>query len=737
MTAVLGLSAYFHDSAAAVIVDGQIAAAAQEERFTRVKQESSFPAQAVEYCLSEAGIDAAGLSLVAFYEKPLLKFDRILESHLAVAPRGVRAFIHTMPLWLRKKLYLPQEIKRQLGGGYQRRIVFAQHHHSHAASAFYPAPFEQAAVLTVDGVGEWATAAWGDAAGGRIELQQELHFPHSLGLLYSAFTAYCGFRVNSGEYKLMGLAPYGKPEFAAVIRDHLLTADSDGSFQLNMRYFDYVGGLRMTSPAMHRLLGGPPRQPGEPITQRHQNLAASVQQVLEEQLLAIVRHVHRHATCKSNLCLAGGVALNCVANRRILEDGPFENIWIQPAAGDAGGALGAALYAWRSLLQLPLKTPVSPAPDASCAMQNASLGPAFNNAQIRAVLQQHNAVFHEFNSTAELAAATATRLKQQQVVAWFQGRMEFGPRALGNRSILADPRNADMADVLNTRIKRREPFRPFAPAVLASFAAENFQPTTPANRYMLVTTCVSPQAQLPAVTHVDGSARVQTVDAPGNPELFELLTEFYRQTGCPALINTSFNVRGEPIVCTPADALRCLAGTEIDALAIGGFLVVRSEQPPGFFPQQTQTTTPADLPSGLPATIPTPLPLVELKKQPAPWAMWCAGGSLAVTLSVTAALAAWRLNHAAPLFFAAAMGLVLLTSMALLPELRRRVFRFWLWLNYPLAWLTSHVALILVFYLVLTPTALIRRCFGHSPVSTAAGWRQCKVSRDGDHFKQF
>ncbi len=731
MTAVLGLSAYFHDSAAAIVVDGRIVAAAQEERFTRVKQESSFPTAALQYCLQEANLSPSDIELVAFYEKPLLKFDRILETHLAAAPRGLRAFLHTMPLWLRRKLYLPGEIRRQLDKAYNRRVVFARHHHSHAASAFYPAPFDNAAVLTVDGVGEWATAAWGVGCDKELSLRQELHFPHSLGLLYSAITAYCGFRVNSGEYKLMGLAPYGQPVYASLIREHLLTAAADGSFKLNIKFFGYAGGLQMTSSHFHKLLGAPPRRPGQPLKDLHRNLAASVQLVLEEQLLKIVRHVHQQSGGMKNLCLAGGVALNCVANRRIFDEGPFEKIWIQPAAGDAGGALGAALFAWCGLLQRPLhKTP--PGEDA---MQGALLGPAFNRSQIRQALQQHKAVFHEFDDEAKLMREVASLLAAQRVVGWFQGRMEFGPRALGSRSILADPRDEAMSEMLNTRIKRREPFRPFAPAVLSEHAAGCFDGIQPPNRYMLLTNPVTDAALLPAITHIDGTARVQKVDSAANPRFRDLLQQFHAQTGCPALVNTSFNVRGEPIVCTPEDALRCFAGTEIDALILGDFMLLRREQPADFFVNVDGAFS--DEPGVLPATIPPGIPLVEIESQPGALAMTGALASFFLALLMAAALIAWRLHHPAPVYVAAGVCIAAGALFAFIPRLRLPAYRGWLWLNYPLAWLISHAQLVAVFYLVLTPTALIRRVFRQPQISRSDGWHDCDPPDTDDHFRQY
>ncbi|MEQ8790763.1 MAG: carbamoyltransferase [Pirellulaceae bacterium] len=594
MTAILGISAYYHDAAAALVVDGAIVAAAQEERFTRIKHDAQFPTQAIGYCLEAAGLSPSDLAYVGFYDKPLLKFDRLLETWLAFAPRGFRAFCQALPTWLEQKLYLPREMRRALDGAYRRRFVFAEHHESHAASAFFPSPFDEAAVLTLDGVGEWATASFGHGRGNRLQLTHELRFPHSLGLLYSAFTAYCGFKVNSGEYKLMGLAPYGEPKYTDLILKRMVDLRPDGSFRLDQRYFNYAHGLTMTSRRFHQLLGRPPRRPEAEIETLDMDLAASVQKVTEEILLRIVRHVHQVAP-SPNLCLAGGVALNCVANGRLLSETPFENLWIQPAAGDAGGALGVALLVWHQLLGNP-RTP--PAGDAQ---RGSLLGPAYAPEEVAGFLHDQEAEFHRLESEQQLCDFTAEQLKRQRVVGWFQGRMEFGPRALGSRSILADPRSPSMQSLLNEKIKFRESFRPFAPAVLAEHAADYFDvPPGWESPYMLVTAPVHPQQRIsetedespavglarlrrrrstiPAVTHVDHSARVQTVDAARHPRFHRLLQAFHEQTGCPMLVNTSFNVRGEPIVCTPQDAYRCFLATDIDVLVMENFAVVKSEQ---------------------------------------------------------------------------------------------------------------------------------------------------------------
>ncbi|RIK73326.1 MAG: hypothetical protein DCC68_25095 [Planctomycetota bacterium] len=592
MTAILGISAFYHDSAAALVVDGEIVAAAQEERFSRRKHDDRFPARAIEYCLAEAGISAAELDHVAFYDKPLTKFERLLETYFAFAPRGYRSFRHFMPLWLKERLFLPQTIDAGLGGQYRGRYVFCEHHESHAASAFFPSPFDEAAILTLDGVGEWSTACFGVGQGNRIRLDEEIRFPHSLGLLYSAFTYYTGFRVNSGEYKLMGLAPYGEPKYRQQILDHLIDVKDDGSFRMDMSYFNYCQGLTMTSERFHRLFGGPPRRPEGPLTEREMDLAASVQAVTEEIVLRMTRHVHRRTGMK-NLALAGGVALNCVANGRVLREGPFENLWIQPAAGDAGGSLGAALFVWRQLLDKP-RTPGS-----TDSQHGSFLGPKFSDAAIRAILEAEHVAYTPCDSDEQLCDEVASLIALGKVVGWFQGRMEFGPRALGGRSILADARSSTMQSALNLKIKFRESFRPFAPICLRERVHEWFATRAHEDSpYMLLVAPVREEQRLPlsgdaaaargldklrvarstipAVTHVDYSARVQTVDAERHPLLHMLLSKFYERTGCPLAINTSFNVRGEPIVCTPADALRCFRATDMDVLALGRNIVHRA-----------------------------------------------------------------------------------------------------------------------------------------------------------------
>ncbi len=591
MAAILGISAFYHDSAAALVVDGEIVAAAQEERFTRVKHDERFPTHAVEYCLEAAGLTPEQLDYVGFYDKPLLKFERLLETYLAVAPAGFSSFVKAVPVWLREKLHLRQDIRRGLKNQYRKRCIFTEHHESHAASAFFPSPFEKAAILTLDGVGEWATASYGSGEGNRITLTHELRFPHSLGLLYSAFTYYCGFKVNSGEYKLMGLAPYGEPKYADLILRNLLDLKEDGSFRMDMAYFNYCQGLTMTSPKFHALFGGPPRKPESPLSQREMDLAASIQEVTEEIMLRAARHVYCD-TGMRNLCLAGGVALNCVGNGRILREGPFDEIWIQPAAGDAGGALGVALFIWHQLLDQPRQVRQ---PDGQVASQ---LGPAFDSHDIRQFLDEQGATYHELDE-ATLCERVAELLAEEKVVGWAQGRMEFGPRALGCRSILGDARSADMQRTMNLKIKFRESFRPFAPVVLRERAADFFdiQPEQQSPYMLLVAPVREEQrvalnghtaqgleklkfsrSSVPAITHVDYSARVQTVDAQRHGRFYRLMKAFEARTGCPVLINTSFNVRGEPIVCTPADAYRCFMGTNMDVLVLENFLLFKTEQ---------------------------------------------------------------------------------------------------------------------------------------------------------------
>ena len=596
---ILGISAFYHDSAAAVVEDGRIVAAAQEERFTRKKHDSDFPRRAIEYCLGQIGVGLDAIDFVAFYDKPFLKFERLLETYLAFAPRGFQSFRMAIPVWVKEKLFQKRLITQQLQAydsdyDWESRLLFAEHHQSHAASAFYPSPFESAVVLTMDGVGEWATTSVGVGRGNGLEMTKEIHFPHSLGLLYSAFTYYTGFKVNSGEYKVMGLAPYGEPKYKDLILEHLMDLKDDGTFRLDMSYFDYCTGLRMTNERFDALFGGPPRKPEERVTQREMDLAASVQAVTEETVLRLTRTLAREAETK-NLCLAGGVALNCVANGKVLRDGVFDNIWVQPAAGDAGGALGAALTAMHLFQGQPRITN-----GALDAMSGSYLGPAFAQDEIERRLSAAGAVF-EVMEEAALLEATVDALVAEKAIGWFQGRMEFGPRALGNRSILGDPRSPTMQKTLNLRVKYRESFRPFAPSVLAEDVSEWFE-LERESPYMLQVADVAkphrkamteeqealfgidklnvPRSDIPAVTHVDYSARIQTVHRETNPRYHALLSAFKARTGCSVLVNTSFNVRGEPIVCTPEDAFRCFMGTDVEVLVVGDCLLRKEDQDP-------------------------------------------------------------------------------------------------------------------------------------------------------------
>lgn len=590
-TNILGISAFYHDSAACFLRDGRIVAAAQEERFTRKKHDHRFPQKAIEYCLREGGVAVRDIDYVAFYDKPFLKFERILETYLAYAPLGVRSFIKAMPLWMKQKLWTRDVIKKELG--YEGGILFPEHHESHAASAFFPSPFEEAAVLTLDGVGEWATASYGVGEGNTVRILADIQFPHSLGLLYSAFTYYLGFKVNSGEYKVMGLAPYGRPVYANIIRSRIIDIKEDGSFRIDMSYFNYAAGLTMANAKFHDLFGGPPRKPESPLTQRDMDIARSIQDVTEDVMLRMSRHI-RTVTGKKYLCLAGGVALNCVANGKILQEHIFDDIWIQPAAGDAGGAMGAAYAVWHQYLGN--KRRVDGVGDA---MQGAYLGPSFSDEAIENFLRDKGLPFTRLADW-ELPRWVSNILQGEHVVGWFQGRMEFGPRALGARSILGDARSTKMQSVMNLKIKFRESFRPFAPAVLAERVSDYFKLDRQSPYMLIVADVVEKRRKLmtdaeqnlfgieklnvarsdiPAVTHVDYSARVQTVHKETNPLFHALLEQFEKDTGCAVLVNTSFNVRGEPIVCTPEDAYRCFMRTQMDYLMLGSYLLDKKNQP--------------------------------------------------------------------------------------------------------------------------------------------------------------
>jgi len=585
---ILGISAFYHDSAACLVQDGEVVAAVQEERFTRKKHDFNFPQNGIDYCLQEGSITGKELDYVCFYDKPFIKFERLLMTYLTYAPKGLKSFILAMPLWLKQKLWMKDLIAKNLN--FDGKILFPEHHESHAASAFFPSPFEEAAILTVDGVGEWTTSSYGIGENNKIELWSELHFPHSLGLLYSAFTYFTGFRVNSGEYKLMGLAPYGEPKYVEEILEELIDLKEDGSFKMNMKYFNYCAGLTMTNNRFAKLFGGPSRKPESKITQREMDLARSVQDVTETIILRMIHHVHKE-TGKKHLVLAGGVALNCVANGRILREGPFEDIWIQPAAGDAGGALGAALFGWHSYLGKERNT------NGDRDSQEMSyLGPEFSNNKIEKYLEKENIPFQKLPDN-EVAETVADLIATDNVVGWFQGRMEFGPRALGNRSIIGDARSPKMQSVMNLKIKFRESFRPFAPSVMRENASSYFELENQ-SPYMLLVAPVKKEicrdvsqdgmvgldklkvvrSDIPAVTHVDYSARIQTVDEHDNPRYYAMIKSFYKKTGCPVIINTSFNVRGEPIVCTPEHAYLCFMRTDMDYLVMGNYLLNKTKQ---------------------------------------------------------------------------------------------------------------------------------------------------------------
>ncbi len=589
---ILGISAFYHDSAACLVRDGEIIAAAQEERFTRKKHDFSFPTNAVEYCLKEAGIDAEELDYVGFYDKPFIKFERILYSYLAYAPVGIKSFFKSMPLWIKQKLFIRDIIKKELG--YNGKVLFPEHHESHAASAFYPSPFSEAAILTVDAVGEWATTSYGVGEKNDISITSELKFPHSLGLLYSAFTYYTGFKVNSAEYKVMGLAPYGEPKYVDIILDKLIDLKEDGSFKLNMKYFNYCTGLTMTNGRFNKLFGGRPSKPGSKVTQREMDLARSVQVVTEEIVLRMVNHVYKE-TGKKNLCLAGGVALNCVSNGRLLREGPFENLWIQPAAGDAGGALGVALLIWYKYLGNNRKL------DEARVLQKASyLGNYYTDEEIEGFLTKEGVPFEKLEM-AEIPPRVAELIAGENVIGWFQGRMEFGPRSLGSRSIIGDPRSKEMQSIMNLKIKYRESFRPFAPTVLREHVSDYFDIDCE-SPYMLLVANIKDEkrvkmsdkeeelfgleklkvarSEVPAITHVDYSARIQTVTKEDNPLFYNVIDAFYKKTGCPMIVNTSFNVRGEPIVCRPEEAYKCFMRTGMDYLIMGSYLLDKKRQKP-------------------------------------------------------------------------------------------------------------------------------------------------------------
>ena len=700
---ILGISAFYHDSAACLVRDGEIIAAAQEERFSRRKHDDRFPRHAIDYCLREAGIaDSSQLDLVAFYEKPFVKSDRLFSTYLGVAPRGIGSFITAVPIWVKQKIWIKQILRDELK--FEGTILFPEHHESHAASAFFPSPFEEAAVLTIDGVGEWATTTIGRGAGNRVELLRELHFPHSLGLLYSAFTYYLGFRVNSGEYKVMGLAPYGEPRFRDVILSELVDLKADGSLRLNLQHFDFLAGLRMTNESFARLFGAPRREPEAELTQLHMDVARSLQAVTEEAMLRMARHAHE-VTGSRNLCLAGGVALNCVGNGRILREGPFEKIWIQPAAGDAGGALGAALVGWHHYHDGARETR-----SEQDAQKASLLGPSFDPAEFI----ERNSVPHEQLAEDKLMPRVAALLEARQVVGWFQGRVEFGPRALGNRSILADPRSPDMQARLNEKIKFRESFRPFAPAVLRERVADYFELEEP-SPYMLLVAPVKSADQtpggdaagfgdrlravrsaIPAVTHVDHSARVQTVDERENPRFHSLLRAFEQRTGCAVLVNTSFNVRGEPPVCSVADAYRCFLRTGMDYLVLGDYLIDKRQQPP-LAPEPVTRSR---------SSIAEDYERIDRS----PSALRRFGFTLAIVLAIATAFTFRRYPNVALTFAIASVLLGVAAQFA--PAQLAAVHRVWIKLSLAMGWVMTRVILTLVFFLVVTPVGLLQRLVG-------------------------
>jgi carbamoyltransferase len=607
-TNILGISAYYHDSAAALLSDGEIIAAAQEERFTRRKHDLAFPRNAISYCLGQGGISESQINYVVFYEKPMVKFERLLENYLAFSPSGFQSFREALSLWTEYKLDIPRTIRDGLGTEFSGELCFTDHHESHAASAFFPSPFEEAAILTLDAVGEWSTSSIGFGCGNKIKLSYEMPFPHSLGMLYSAFTYYTGFKVNSGEYKLMGLAPYGQPKYVDLILDRIVEIKDDGSLWLNMSYFNYCQGLTMTSNKFHQLFGGPPRKPEDQITQKEMDLAASIQTICEEAVLLSAKHVHK-LTGAHSLVMAGGVALNCVANGRLLREGPYENIWVQPAAGDAGGALGAALLVWHQMLDKPRR----PLPRDS--QRGSLLGPSFGNSEIGVFLDSVGAVYEYIQDDSLLIDRVARYLAEEKIIGWFQGRMEYGPRALGCRSIIGDARSTRMQQTMNLKIKFRESFRPFAPCVLRELVDEVFESRpNEDNPYMLFVAPVRkewrlsltdedrkkmqdpdlrirvsvPRSKVPAITHVDYSARIQTVDEERHGRYYRLMRRFYEMTGCPVIVNTSFNIRGEPIVCTPEDAFRCFMATDMDCLILENYILVKDAQPAGLL-QDSET----------------------------------------------------------------------------------------------------------------------------------------------------
>jgi carbamoyltransferase len=726
LTAILGISAFYHDSAAALVVDGEIIAAAQEERFTRRKNDPGFPTQAIAYCLREARLTAEQLDYVAFYDKPYLKFGRLLETYLAYAPSGLRSFVRAMPLWLKQKLHLARTIRRGLGTQTKAPLVFLDHHQSHAASAFFPSPFSEAAILTLDGVGEWSTTTMGTGLANKIELTRQLTFPHSLGLLYSAFTYYCGFKVNSGEYKLMGLAPYGRPIYKEVIYKHLLDLKADGSFWMNMEYFNYCQGLTMTNRRFDALFGGPPRRPDEPIQQRHMDVAASIQAVTEDIVLAMGRELHRQ-TSLGKLVLAGGVALNCVANGRLLREGPFSDIWIQPAAGDAGGALGAALFVWFQLLEKPRRV------NGKDSQKASLLGPAYSSQVIRQLLDKEEAGYRQFAEESALLDHVAQLLAEEKVVGWFDGRMEFGPRALGARSILSDPRSPTIQTTMNLKIKFRESFRPFAPCVLREHVHEWFRMRPNEDSpYMLLVAPVLPErrvpltqdnedrvrsdpdllrrvnivrSQVPAVTHVDYSARVQTIDER-HGRFHRLLQNFHEKTGCPVLVNTSFNLSWEPIVESPQQAYLTFLQSNMDALVLEDCVVERQRLRGRQALANGERKACAESTLAIDTLLPDEAPALTsrlLRQFAVLWMLFC--GAFA--------LLEYSRQRLITTAIIAALALVLGPLGLVRPQGIRHFYVILTKITYPVGWVFSHLLLAGLYYGVFTPLGLALRLAGH------------------------
>jgi carbamoyltransferase len=741
---ILGISAFYHDSAAALIRDGSLIAAAQEERFTRIKHDYRFPNHAINYCLQEGKISPSDLGYVAFYDKPFLKFERILESYLNYAPRGIHSFIKAMPLWIKQKIWMKNLIREALPG-FDNKILFPEHHRSHAASAFFPSPFHSAAIVTTDGVGEWTTTSVGFGTGNSVTLLEELQFPHSLGMLYSAFTYYTGFRVNSGEYKVMGLAPYGEPKYVQTILDNLIDIKEDGSFQLNLDYFDFPVGLTMTNRNFNRLFGGPPRKPESKLSQKEMDLARSVQEVTE----LILERMSRHAKIKTGadyLVLAGGVALNCVANGRLLRNELYDDIWVQPAAGDAGGALGAALTVWYEYLENPRAVE-----DGHDSQQGSYLGPKFSNSEIREFLDKHHIPFYQL-SDEEIIKRTAALLSEGKVVGWFQGRMEFGPRALGARSILGDPRFPGMQKKMNLKIKFRESFRPFAPSVLAEAMSEYFR-FDRSSPYMLFVAEVAEKkrravsrgeqqlsgidklnvvrSDIPAVTHVDYSARLQTVDGKTNKRYYDLLKEFASQTGCPVLINTSFNVRGEPIVCTPLDAYKCFMRTEMDYLVLGNYLLYKAEQPgsvPVIFSKGES------LPGKFVEKESAGMDKSKFKDR-REWRKFGIGLSIILVILGTIQWITGR-SFFLPVYLTAG---IVLASVLLFPVILKPLFILFSYIGFALGWVMTRVILSAFFFFVLTPISLVSRLVGKRYLKLEFGTKKTtywKTHREQNASKQ-